>query len=217
MAGVTVEQLGRIAASRWGLVTTAQAEAAGIPRKTMSRLAATGVLERIAQGVYRAAGAPELEHEPIYAAWLALSDLSPTPPGQVPGVVAAGETAAILHGIGDFYPDGSTFIVPSRRGTRLEGVRLRTRTLQPDEVAFAEGVPALTVERTIADLVDVWTDRSLVADTIADAAAQGKLVAPQRLATYLDTAAAANGYSTGAEFADDLLALAGAAPVGKRG
>jgi len=213
----TVAELGRIASTRWGLVTTAQAEAAGIPRMTLSRLAASGVLGRVAQGVYRLAGAPELEHEAIYAAWLALSPIESAPAGEIPAVVAAGETAATLLGIGDFYPEGATFIVPTRRSTRLDGIRLRTRALSLTEVTFAESVPTLTVERTIADLVETWTDRSLVADTIADAVAQGRLVAPQLLSRYLDPLAAANGYANGDELAADLLALAGVGPVSERG
>ena len=55
-----------------GLLTTAQATAAGIPRQQLARMADAGAIERVAQGVYRMAGAPSQEHEAIYATWLAL-------------------------------------------------------------------------------------------------------------------------------------------------
>jgi len=51
-------RLGSIAEHRWGLVTTAQAEDAGVSRKQLSRMAASGAIKRVAQGVYRMAGAP---------------------------------------------------------------------------------------------------------------------------------------------------------------
>lgn len=49
-----------IAASQRGLVTSAQALAAGVGRMELSRLAANGHLERVGRGVYRASGAPSI-------------------------------------------------------------------------------------------------------------------------------------------------------------
>ncbi|WP_457832587.1 hypothetical protein, partial [Staphylococcus aureus] len=90
-------------------------------------------------------------------------------------------TAAQLHGIGDWFPGPLEFVVPTRRGTRLDGVRLRTRELAPTEVVSVDGMPTMSVERTIADLIEQWVDRSLVADALADAADAGKLLSPARL------------------------------------
>lgn len=67
--------------------------------------------------------------------------------------------------------------MPARKGTRLPGVRLRVRQLTRDEVIPAGGLPALTVERAIADLVETGTDLSLVAGAVRDAVRDGKLVA----------------------------------------
>ncbi len=53
-----IAKLGAIAEERWGMVTTAQAANAGISRKALSSLTTSGALERLAQGVYRMAGAP---------------------------------------------------------------------------------------------------------------------------------------------------------------
>jgi predicted transcriptional regulator of viral defense system len=212
-------RLGAIAEQRWGLVTTAQAEQAGVTRKQLSRMASTGVLERVAQGVYRMAGAPELEHGSIHSTWLALGGATaPRTSEGVPAVVAAGITATLLHEIGDFLPEGHDFIVPARKGTRLPGVRLRVRQLTHQEAILVDGLPTLTVERTIADLLEQWMDLSLVADVARDALVRGKLVSPQQLVAYLDTIAATQKrVGTGAggrSLAGDLFDLAGVCPEG---
>lgn len=220
MADVTLVKLGAIAERRWGLVTTAQAEAAGVSRKQLSRMASTAVLERVAQGVYRITGAPVQEHEAVYATWLALGGAtSPRTEAGVAPVVAAGITAAVVHGVGDFFLDGLEFVVPSRKTTRLPGVRLRVRELTRDEVLPVNGLPTLTIERAIADLVEQWIDLSLVAGVVRDALLAGKLVAPERLVTYLDPVAAAQrrvdaGAGGGRSLASDLFELAGTSPEG---
>lgn len=214
VADSTLVALGSIAERRWGLFTTAQAEAAGIARKQLSRMASTGAIERLVHGVYRMAGSPPQEHESIYATWLALggATASRTDIG-VAAIVAAGTTAAIAHNIGDFFPDSYDFIVPSRKGTRLPGVRLRIRTLSRDDVSPVAGLPTLTVERTIADLVEIGTDTSLVADALRDAVRADKLVAPDRLVEHLSPIAKRRK-TTGRILANDLFELATVSPEG---
>jgi hypothetical protein len=88
-------------------------------------------------------GAPPRDHEAIYAAWLALGGATATrtETGVAP-VVAAGVTAAVVHGIGDFFAGRFDFIVPARKGTRLPDVRLRVRRLTRDEVIPVGGIPS---------------------------------------------------------------------------
>ncbi|NQX29671.1 type IV toxin-antitoxin system AbiEi family antitoxin domain-containing protein [Microbacteriaceae bacterium VKM Ac-2854] len=204
-----MKRLGDVAMQRWGLITTAQAEQVGVSRKVMSRLAATGSVSRVAHGVYRMAGAPELEHEDIFATWLALGGaaLPPTEDG-VPALVAAGRLATILHGIGDWYPDGYDFIVPSRRDTKVAGVRLTARRLVTREVTHVDCVPTLTIERVLADLV-AYEDLSLVVDALRDACLQGRFLRFADFCRYLDGSAAANQFASGEDFALDLLDQAG--------
>lgn len=214
MADSTLVRLGSIAERRWGLITTAQAEDAGVSRKQLSRMASAGAIERVAQGVYRMTGAPPQDHEAIYATWLALGGATAARTGAgVASIVAAGITAAIVHDVGDFFLDGFDFMVPARKGTRLPGVRLRIRQLTRDEVMPVDGLPTLTVERTIADLIELGTDLSLVAGAVRDAVRADKLVAPDRLASYLDPIAARRG-SDGNTLANDLFELAGVSPQG---
>ncbi|GAA1679747.1 hypothetical protein GCM10009745_24580 [Kribbella yunnanensis] len=214
MADSTLVRLGSIAEHRWGLVTTAQAEDAGVSRKQLSRMASAGAIERVAQGVYRMAGAPPQDHEAIYATWLALGGATAhrTKTG-VASVVGAGITAAIVHDVGDFFLDGLDFIVPTRKGTRLPGVHLRIRQLTRAEVIPVDGLPTLTIERTLADLVELGTDLSLVADAVRDAVRTDKLVAPARFAAYLDSIAAQRK-GDGSSLANDLFELAGVSPEG---
>ncbi|MFZ5851556.1 MAG: hypothetical protein ACOYY2_09210 [Actinomycetota bacterium] len=127
--------------------------------------------------------------------------------------MAAGVTAAIVHGVGDLLPGGYDFIVPSRGGTRRPGVRLRVRALGGDEVFPVAGLPALTVKRTIADLIEVGTDESLVVDALRDAVRADKLVAPDRLVDYLGPVAKQRG-TAGRALADNLFELAGVRPEG---
>ena len=162
------------------------------------------------------AGAPPQDHEAIYATWLSLggATASRTETGVAP-VVAAGVTAAVVLGIGDFFPDRFDFMVPARKGTRLPGVRLRVRRLARDEVIPVGGLPTLTTERAIADLVEIGTDLSLVAGAVRDAVRAGKLVAPELLVSYLDPIAARRK-SDGRTLAGDLFELADAYPEGWR-
>lgn len=87
-------------------------------------------------------------------------------------------------------------------------MRLRIRRLTQEDLIPVGGLPALTVERTLADLVEIGTDLSLVAGAARDAARAGKLVARDRLASYLGPVAARRK-SDGRALASDLLELAG--------
>lgn len=182
-------------------------------------MASSGAIERVAHGVYRMAGAPPQDHEAIYATWLALGGATaPRTDAGVSSIVTAGVTAAVAHDLGDFYLDGFDFMVPARKSTRLPGVRLRIRHLTLDEVIPVDGLPALTVERTIADLVELGTDLSLVAGVVRDAVRAGKLVAPDRLTSYLAPVASQRKITVdGKTLAGDLFELAGVPPEVDRG
>ena len=180
---VAVPSVGRRHLSRNGTVVRGaemdvilpDAEAAGVRRKQLTRMASNGVIERVLQGVHRMTGAPEHPHERILATWLALGGHQGAQRG-TPPIVAAGETAAILHDVGDFFLKELEFIVQQRKSTRLQSVKLRIRALGRAEVIVVHGVATLKVERLIADLLDVHTDLSLVANVMAQAHTAGKLV-----------------------------------------
>lgn len=176
----TMVQVSRAAELHGGLFTTGEAHAEGVHPNTLTRLVKAGAVDRYRQGVYRLPGTLETEHDDTLADWLALGGAH-VPTGQVPQVVAAGQTAANLHEVGDFLPFRTDFIVPRRRGTRLSHIRLRIKSLVARDVTYADRVPTLTVEAMIADLFATHTDVSLIADTYSDALRLGKITRPERL------------------------------------
>ena len=62
--------LAEVTAYQWGMVTSAQASMHGVTRLDLSRLAAEGLLERLAHGVYKDAGAPGDQFDDLRAAWM---------------------------------------------------------------------------------------------------------------------------------------------------
>lgn len=186
--------LEELSTSQWGMVTTAQAAAHGVPRLDLSRLCQSGHLERLAHGVYRDAGAPSEEFESLRAVWLA-ADPSHTAEQRLRdlsgGVVVMGASAASLHGVGDLPADRHEFSAPVRRQTQRPDVSYRRRNLEPGDVTLAHGLPVTTIERTIADLVEDRTDLSLVGDVLR-AAARSRRLDTDRLAELLAPLSARN-------------------------
>lgn len=208
LAGVTAYQ--------WGMVTSAQASMHGITRLDLSRLAADGQLERLAHGVYKDAGAPAGQNDDLKAAWLSTE---PKTVGEerikdlANGVVVAGESAADLHGIGDFRALRHEFVSPTRRQSQRSAIRYRQRTLDPRDVTLVDALPVMTMERTIADLVEEVGDLSLVADALRDASRKRDLDL-ERLRSLLAPLAQRNGLQKGdgAPLLDRLTEIAGIDP-----
>lgn len=159
-----------LCSSQKGLFTTAQATALGIDRMSLSRLAAHGQIEPVARGVFKAAAAPSIRGEDIYAAWLATDPATPAYLRPVNGnvCVASLGTAAWLHCLGELKPEPITFSHPNRKQTRNPSVRFLRRSLPADDICIAEGIPTTTPERTILDLLDYGEDLSLVAAVLRD-------------------------------------------------
>ncbi|MFS3130073.1 type IV toxin-antitoxin system AbiEi family antitoxin domain-containing protein [Nocardioides sp. Bht2] len=208
--------LAEITAYQWGMVTAAQASMHGITRLDLSRLAADGQLERVAHGVYKDAGAPGGPHDALKAAWLS-TDSKEMGEARLKdgasGVVVAGESAAELHAIGDFRALRHEFVCPGRRQSQRSAIRYRQRTLDPSDVTLADGLPVMTMERTIADLVDEVGDLSLVADALRDASRKRDLDL-ERLGSLLAPHARRNGFKKGdgAALLDRLMEIAGIDP-----
>ncbi|CAB4717287.1 MAG: hypothetical protein F2668_09155 [Actinobacteria bacterium] len=205
--------LDELSASQWGMLTTAQAAAHGVPRLDLSRLSQAGHLERLAYGVYRNAGAPSEEFKSLRAEWLA-ADPSHTAEQRLldvtGGVVVMGQSATSLHGVGDLAADRHEFSTPVRRQTQRTAVSYRWRQLDRGDVTIARGLPVTTIERTIADLVQDRTDLSLVAGVLQDAA-QRRRLNTDRLTELLAPFAPRNNLrkDDGAALLNRLTAIAG--------
>ncbi|MBN9106163.1 MAG: type IV toxin-antitoxin system AbiEi family antitoxin domain-containing protein [Propionibacteriaceae bacterium] len=202
-----LHELSQLTAVQWGLVTTAQAGRCGVSRLYLSRLAEAGHLERMGQGVYRAAAVPADRYESLKAAWLSIDPkltaaerLRPA----VPDAVVSGPASAFLHGVGDLVPEPYEFTVASRRQTQRKELRFRVRQLPADSVTLREGLPVTTVEQTITDLIEAHTDLSLVAGVLADAPSADRA----RLAELLQVSAPRDRLASGRAFLDHLESLA---------
>ena len=202
-----------LTASQWGMVTAAQAAAIGVTRLTLARLTEVGHLERIAHGVYRDAGAPSDEFDDLRAAWLStdpqlladerLGDLKD-------GVVVASSSAAHLHGVGDLWANRHEFVTHKRRQSQRAEIRYRQRLLEDRDVTLVKGLPVMTLERTLADLLDDVGELSLVADALGSAAKKRSLDF-DRLRDLFSPLAKRNGRKRhdGKAVLEHLLAIAG--------
>jgi predicted transcriptional regulator of viral defense system len=144
-----------LAEDQWGLVTRAQAKAAGIPDATFARLIERRVLERVGHGVYRLRGAGEPDHLQLRAAWL---QLDPGLPAwerlDEPDVAVVSHTsAAALYGVGDLRPDVHEFTAPRRWQTRRKDVRVHRGRVSGSETILVKGLPTTRAGRMIGDLL----------------------------------------------------------------
>jgi very-short-patch-repair endonuclease len=146
--------IARIAANQHGIVTAAQAGAAGLSPAGVTRRVAAGRLHRIHRGVY-AVGHPRLSMEGGWmAAVLAYGE----------GAVLSHRSAAELWGIGrprrasPAAGGGQTtavdVTVPGIAGkAERAGIRLhRSSTLTARECTRRDGIPVTSASRTLADL-----------------------------------------------------------------
>jgi len=162
-----------IAASQWGMVTTAQARVHGIARANLAHRVRTGALERTDHyGVYRLAAAPSSPMDDLRAAWLSTNPgvLAPTRTAALqPDAVVASAAAAMVHGMGDVYPAPYRIIVPSRRQSTKGAIVYSWRALDSRDVEIVDGLPVTTRERTVVDLLVDEGDVSIAADALRDA------------------------------------------------
>lgn len=136
-------------ASRRQSVTTRELAAKGIHRQTLSRLVASGELERVARGVYRFPNSPLTEHHS-----LALVS------AVIPQGVICLLSALQFHGIGTQLPS-EVWIAIDRRARRPALKYPLLRTVRFSGAALTEGVE---IHRLEDQAVRIYN----VAKTIAD-------------------------------------------------
>lgn len=164
--------LADLAAAQWGLITTRQAQAAGVTRTHLGRLAAAGALVHPVHGVYALHTAAHDDLLELRCAWLTLDPtrLAATRLADpIPAAVVSHASAAHLHGYGDLFADRHTFTVTTRKQTRRPELRLHRGELPPDDVTVHRGLPVTTPERTVVDLLATHHDGEHVAAVLGDA------------------------------------------------
>lgn len=204
-----INALQSLAASQWGMFSSAQAQDICVGRTQVSRMLSDGRLEKYAPGIYRFTSGDETSFAEIKAYWLAafpketaFSRIQKTHPD----AVVAGRTAAYMHQIGDMYATPYTFIVEKRKQTRNQIINYQTWPVEDCDIEIIEGLPVTKVERTIVDLIRLKEEQSLVDDVIKDAI-RAKAIDSHRLAELLAPLAARNGYERddGRSFAETLI------------
>jgi len=172
-AARTAIRLADLAESQGGLLTRRQAEASGVSPATITRLARSGALDRVAHGVYRFAGAPPPGHQELRAAWLQLAPDTPGWERRPEQGVVSHRSAAALYGLGHLPADNHDFILPGRRQTRRPDVRLHVGRLTDAEWNFLAGLPVTRPSRIAADLLGEREDPAAVAHVVTDAMGAG--------------------------------------------
>lgn len=159
-----------VAEGQWGLVTLQQARAAGVAWRSLTRLVETGLLARVAHGVYRVRGAAEPDHLDLRAAWLQLDPARPAWQRlDDPDVaVASHASAASLYGVGDLRADVHEFTLPQRRQTRRPDVRIHRGRLPLERRVLRSGLPTTRAAWVIGQLLTDHVDPDAVAQITRD-------------------------------------------------
>ncbi len=195
-----IKKLNDVSAYQRGMFTSAQAKRLGVERYTLARLEKGGSIERVARGVYRMGGAPNVREESVYATWLSLV------PDREPGVsraieqtpVAMGATSAWLQELGEIGPEPLEFCCGMRKQTQRKGIVVHKRLLDAADVVYRAGIPATSPARTVIDLIDGGEDLSLVAGVLEDALARGFVADIESLAHEIDRRGKKAGFPRGA-------------------
>ena len=164
--------LGGMAADQWGLVTTAQAKAAGLNGVQLKRLAEAGLVEAVAHGVYLLTAAGQPRHLDTKVAWLRLQPAIPAwqrAAGHPDSGVVSHTSACQLHELGDIPVPSVEISVPRRRTTTDPFVHLRTAPVQAGDITVIDGLPVTTAPKTITDLLRAKADGGHIGGVIADA------------------------------------------------
>lgn len=162
-----------LALSEGGVFTTAQAARLGIPRDALAYAARSGRVERVAQGAYRLAATADDGLDELRAVWklTAPSTFSyeRSKAEGWDGIAVCGPTASYILGIGDFYANSYHISAPMRINSRRRDVRFVRTDVSREDVVWLDGLPVTRPELTIAMLVRLGEDPSLIADAFVDA------------------------------------------------
>jgi hypothetical protein len=170
----TLITIAHYARGQWGMVTSAQAVAAGVSYMQLKRMTDGGLLERAGPGVYLMIGG-QAAAERNMAHKVAYHRLDPAVPAWERqllgrnGAVVSHSSAAVLLRLGDLVVRDVEFITTRRRTTREPGVRLHHVPLAPYEVTWADNLPVTTATRTLVDLLATGIAASHAGSFLAEA------------------------------------------------
>ena len=133
-----------LAAGQRGVFTVEQALTIGLSRDSVQRVTNRGFCQRVAEGVYVAAGSPACWERDLWTAWACAGPLS----------AVSGRAAAHAFRLSGYGKEEVEVLVPYGLSNRQPVGRLRqTRWLPPEHIVRRPGLPPLTSPaRTIFDL-----------------------------------------------------------------
>ena len=124
-----------------GLFRRCDAYSSGVSWKCLTTLVRNGVVEAVAQNVFRICGSPPTpDQSTLIAVWAGGS-----------ACWATQQTAAVLHGFDVAKSGGPIHVVVTEagRGYRREGVRVHATSLVlPEDICIVRGIPCLDPIRT---------------------------------------------------------------------
>lgn len=167
-------RIAAIAAAHHGVVSLDDLQRASIPRSTVARWCASGLLERLGPRSFRIAGCPPGWHQGAAAALLDLG----------PAAVLAGRTGARLHRLDGFDTGPPELLVPRehRRNRTVHRVSSTSWPISQIDIVHVEGLRTLRAERLILDSpLFGFTQRET--ENAIDSAIRLRLVSEQRLRT----------------------------------
>lgn len=144
-----------IAAEHHGFVTTALAQAAGVPSVEVRKIASRGGMTNVAHGLYRVDGIDGGDRAPYAEAVLRVGH-----DGHL-----AGESVLALHNLALVNPRQIT-VATARRVRRAipDYIRIVRKQYDPADLTTYDGIPSTTVERAIRDSIG-----SIIPERLRDA------------------------------------------------
>lgn len=143
--------LHEIAVGEYGLVSTKDADAEGIPAVELRKLASRGALERVGHGLYRDPSVPITSLDQYALAVRLVGD----------DAYLMADAVLARHDLALVNPTRITVGTPHRVWKRLPGIiRAVQRNLPPEALTVDDGIPQTTLFQAIVDCMDdVMSDR----------------------------------------------------------
>jgi very-short-patch-repair endonuclease/predicted transcriptional regulator of viral defense system len=150
MAPVRFAELSKLSGKQHGLMTHAQATAAGLSRMALSRLVRKGAWQMVRPRVFRRAAASQTEGQALLAVCLWLGK----------GAVVSHRSAARLHGLD--VKQGDLEVSTSRFREEVSGVRIhRSKPMDAADLRVLREIPVTSGARTMIDLASCFEEEQL--------------------------------------------------------
>jgi predicted transcriptional regulator of viral defense system len=153
------EQLLERAAAQHGFVRPADADELGVSKVYLRKLAVEGRAEHRGHGLYRITALPVTPLDEYHEAVLWAGD----------GAAIAAQSALALWELADVNPRQIEVVVPAGRRVRRKNpgrYRVRTEALADRDIDFVDGIPVVTPDVAIRQVIDDGLEGTLIQQAI---------------------------------------------------